>query len=313
MPSVRIDFVFYLEGDRAKRAYNEMIHQKYQWWRPGEYNVEQRYGFWLCKDYIPVERQNSWVSERSEWTKYHAFVNCQEFTLTANRGDLNNTPSEVMGAVQKTVEEIFRTRIVPSQDFQKYRDELEYLQEQQRIDRTTQYEETDFERRKRAALAKRTSTLDGIAFYEPRQEGGLFGLFLQIMTLKPHLFDFKIIDYDTYIGYDLLVTKDEALDLNRAAMKFVEMKYELRRDFNHSFKRIAAVICWDTKLSNEDEVSDTTGVVRTMKITALNRDEPNSYTKYMLVSSTESHNIEVFVLKDYLRERLGMEFRPRTT
>ena len=91
---------------------------------------------------------------------------------------------------------------------------------------------------------------------------------------------------------------------------FAEIKFELQRDFNHSFKKLATVICWDTKLSNEDEVNDLTGAKRTMKITPPR--EGVNYTKYMLVSDTEPHNIEVFVLKDYLKETLGLDFKPRT-
>ena len=113
-------------------------------------------------------------------------------------------------------------------------------------------------------------------------------------------------------GTKLLLRKDEALDLNRAALKFVEMKYVLQREFNHSFKKMAAIICSDTKLANEDEVHDMTGKKGTVRITPLKEDDKSSYTKYMLSSDTERHNIEVFVLKDYLSERLACEFRPRT-
>jgi hypothetical protein len=110
----------------------------------------------------------------------------------------------------------------------------------------------------------------------------------------------------------LLVTQNTALDLNRAALRFVEMKYDLRREFNHSFAKLAAVICWDTKLANEDVVVDLTGAPRTMKITSPKSDASLRYTKYMLVSDTVAHNIEVFVLKDFLAECLKMDFRPRT-
>jgi hypothetical protein len=31
------------------------------------------------------------------------------------------------------------------------------------------------------------------------------------------------------------------------------MKYEVKRDFNHSFEKLAAIVCWDTKPSNEEK------------------------------------------------------------
>ena len=306
MPGVHLDFVFYIEGDKAKRTYNKMIHEKWSPWRDGQYLVVHRYGLWLCKDYIPIERRNSWVAEKTEWTKYHSFVNCQEFRLTANRGDLGNTPNEIMKAVEKTIRNIFDNRIKPDQKFQKYRDELE----REKITRTVQKEEAEFQRRRNLALRKKIAKLGKLELFEPRQESGVFSLILQLLAINPELFDFKVIDYDTFFGYDLLVTKDYALDLQRAAMNFVEMKYELKRDFDHSFKKLAAIICWDTSLANEDEVRDIAGAKRTMRITPSSNE--NSYTKYMLVSATEPHNIEVIVLKDFLRERFKVEFRPRT-
>lgn len=308
IPGSKIHFVFYIEGDNAKREYNKMIHEPWTYWRPGQYNVQDRYGLWLCKDCIPIERRNSWVAERSEWTKYHAFVNCQDFRLTANRGDLGNTPPRLMEAVETTVREIFEKRIKPSPEFEKYQEELE----KEQLYQSAQKEEKDFQRRKKLTLEKKTVKLEDIELFEPRQESGVFSLVLQLLAIKPDIFNFKVIDYDTSMGYDLLVTKDYALDLNRAAMRFAEIKYELKRDFNHSFKKLATVICWDTRLSNDDEVIDLAGAKRTMKITPLNKEVESSHTKYMLVSATEPHNIEVFVLKDFLREKLKLEFRPRS-
>ncbi len=308
IPDTQIDFVFFLEGDKAKREYNNMIHERWTYWRPGQYNVQDRYGLWLCKDYIPIERRNSWVAEKGEWTKYHAFVNCQEFRLTANRGDLGNTPPRILESIEKTIKEIFERKIKPSNEFVKYLEELE----KEQLYQSAQKEEKDFLRRKRLTLQKNSVKLKNIELLEPRQESGVFSLVLQLLALEPSLFDFKVVDYDTSLGYDLLVTKDYALDLNRAALRFAEIKYELKRDFNHSFKKLAAVICWDTKLSNDDDVIDLTGSKRTMKITSPDKKAKDSYTKYMLVSVTESHNIEVFVLKDFLRERSNLEFRPRS-
>jgi len=309
MPATHVDFVFYIEGDKAKRAYNKMIHERWSIWRPGQYNVEDRYGVWLCKDYIPIERRNAnyWVSIKSEWTKYHAFVNCQDFRLTANRGDIGNTPQNILNAVKTTITEIFQKKIQIDPKYLKYQEELE----KEQLSQTAQKEEKEYERRKKLTLAKKTAKLNNVELFEPRQESGVFSIVLQLLSTHPDIFDFKVVDYDTLIGYDLLVTKDYALDLNRAALMFAEMKYELQRDFNHSFKKLATVICWDTKLSNDEEVIDLTGAKRTMKITSLNKEQ-NNYTKYMLVSDTEPHNIEVFVLKDFLREKFDLAFRPRT-
>lgn len=309
-PGSALDFVFYIEGDKAKREYNKMIHEKWQTWKPGEYDVADRYGLWLCRDHIPIQRKgewNKWVAEKSEWTKYHAFVNCQDFRLTANRGDLENTPPDLLESVAKTVEDLFENRIKPQNEFQKYREEL--VTEQ--VERTAQQEEYDFSRRRKEALRKRAANLDGVTLLEPRNEGGVFSLFMQLSTARTDLFSFHVVDYDTGLGYDLLVTRDTALDLSQASMKFVEMKYELKRSFDHSFGRLWAILCWDCNLANDEEVVDIVGEKRNMRITGRDYSTPGSYKKYMLVSSTAPHNIEVFVMKDYLKDRLDLDFRPR--
>jgi len=306
-PGHTLDFIFFIEGDKAKRGYNTMIHEKWQPWKAGQYDVGWRYGLWLCKDYIPIQQKNEWIAEKSEWTKYHAFVNCQDFRLTANRGGLENTPPDLLQAVEETVKDIFKNKISQSLNFKKYKEELSTEQ----VERTAQQEESDFQRRRTLALSKNVAEIDGVTLLQPRQEGGVFSLFLQLNLLRPNLFDLDIIDYDTSLGYDLLITKDTALDLNQASMKFVEMKYELKRSFDHSFGKLWAIVCWDCKLANDEEVCDMVGEKRNMKITSKDSSGPNSYKKYMLVSNISPHNIEVFVLKDYLKDRLGLDFRPR--
>ena len=307
-PGSVLDIVFSLEGDQAKRVMNPMLHQKWKMWAEGEYNVEDRYGLWVCKDFIAIDRKNGWVAERSEWTKFHVFVNSQDFRLTANRSSIDNTPASDLGCIEQTVRRVFKERIVPDERYRKYLEELE----RQQLYKNAEAEEKDFDRRKKAAMGQKVATLDGRTLVAPRQEGGVFSLVMQLLALNQTLFGFTIVDYDTSFGYDLLVTNDTALDLNRAALRFVEMKHELRRDFNHSFAKLAAVICWDTKLANEDVVEDLAGQKRIVKITSPKSDPSQEYTRYMLVSDTASHNIEVFVLKEFLADKLKLDFRSRT-
>ena len=46
--------------------------------------------------YPSKEKTNGFTSKGSEYTKFHAFVNCQDLRLTANRGSIDNTPSEIL-------------------------------------------------------------------------------------------------------------------------------------------------------------------------------------------------------------------------
>jgi len=91
----------------------------------------------------------------------------------------------------------------------------------------------------------------------------------------------------------------------------LEFKYVLAPEFSHSFDHLSAIVCWDCALGEESEVTDIKNSRRRLRITP--PENPTDYTKYMLVSPRERHNIEVYVLKDYLRERLGLEFRSRAS
>ena len=107
-PDIKYDMVFAVEGDRLKGDWNPMLRRRGRQPRPGSYQVQERYGLWLTKDYIPIQRKNEWVTSRgSEYTKFHAFLNCQALRLTANRGSIENTPTEIIGALEKVARQLF--------------------------------------------------------------------------------------------------------------------------------------------------------------------------------------------------------------
>lgn len=60
-PEVSYDVIISVEGDQAKRKYNPLIRDRKRE-KTGTYKVADRYGLWLCKDYIAVERVNSWIT-----------------------------------------------------------------------------------------------------------------------------------------------------------------------------------------------------------------------------------------------------------
>jgi len=307
-PSKSIDIVFYIEGDEAKRSYNPMIRARGRRTPEyGMYKVEDRYGLWVCRDYIPVKRYNEWLGlgKRLE-TKYHAFVNCQDFRLTANRGDIGNTPPDLLRAIEQTVKEIFENEIIGGTEYQEYEEAAELEQQYQ----TAEQERKDFDRRRNRVKTKKICEIENIELIEPGVEMGAIALFNLIYALRPSLFPFHIIDYDTKRGYDALVAQRTPIDLSRESIFFIEFKYMLTSEFNHSFDHLSAIICWDCNLSEGAEVRDIKDKRRELRITPVADD--SDYTRYMLVSSRERHNIEVFVLKDYLREKLGIEFYPRS-
>ena len=306
-PGQSVQMVFYIEGDEAKRDYNLMIRTRGKTPVYGMYRVEDRYGLWACKDYIPVVRVNEWLGlgKRLE-TKYHAFVNSEAFRLTANRGDIGNTPPDLLRAVEETVRSVFEGQIQGSDAYQEYEAAAELEQQYQ----TARQEKTDFRRRRDRARTKRVFALKGLDLIQPGLEMGVVALFNQVYALEPDLFPFRVVDYDTSRGYDALVVAPSPSDLSQQAMYFVEFKYVLGRDFNHSFDYLHNIVCWDCDLSDRDEVSDMVDKKRILHITP--RATPSDHTIYMLVDPAGQHNIEVFVLKQYLEETRGIQFHPRS-
>lgn len=314
-PHIKLDVVFSLEGDLIRRHYNPMISYvgKKQ---EGDYTIEQRYGLWASRDYIPIRLVNDWFSAgKAEWTKFHAFVNCQSFALTANRADVNNTDPKILAKIEETVNEYYENHIEDTREFLEYK---AAIKEQEQY-KNAQQEAKDFQSRKKRALKKNVADLEGVDLLAPGtpgksergQELGVHCLFSQLVALKPDLFPFKVVDYDTHRGYDCLVCCSTALDLNNPELAFVEFKYKLEVSFNHSFDNLRYVVCWDCDLNAGTEVIDLTGERRVLEIYP--QDETRDHTTYYLRGLGKPHNIEVFVLKNLAKEKLGLEFKPRAS
>ena len=110
MPEVKYDVVIYFEGDEAKRAYNPMIRERRNN-SSGRYKVSDRYGLWLCKDFVPIQRINEWITSfgtgSNSYGLLHGFINCQKLKLTANRGTIANTNAKIISELKKAVQDSF--------------------------------------------------------------------------------------------------------------------------------------------------------------------------------------------------------------
>jgi hypothetical protein len=95
-------------------------------------------------------------------------------------------------------------------------------------------------------------------------------------------------------------------------MFYVEFKHALVEEFNHSFKNTRSIVCWDTDVKHLDSVVDIADESRKLKI--FPPTKRRKHTRHVLSkrSRSQGHDIEVFVLKYYLQEKLGIQFRPRT-
>lgn len=305
-PEIRYQAVFSIEGSKVKHSYNDMLRRQGYQAPDGAYTVQERYGLWLCKDHIPVQRKNEWITSRgSEYTKFHAFFNCQALRLTANRGSVDNTAHEILSDIQEVVRRIY-AQVLESDDWR----QLDWLESEVSAYRTTEKEKKDFEWRRQKVNSGNITEFEGHTLVEPKRESGVYSLFVQLATLRPKLFPFQILDYDTHEGIDVIVKGDHTTPIQQAKLFYVEFKQTFASNFNHSFENLHSIVCWDTQVKHDEIVTDINGENRKMVIVQPEKDgEP---VKYYLDNPRQPHKIEVYVLKDYLKTTLGIEFRPRT-
>lgn len=91
-----------------------------------------------------------------------------------------------------------------------------------------------------------------------------------------------------------------------------EAIWECGLDIVGSFQNLRSIVCWNTKLQQDDEVQDIAQKKRVLKILPpQNPKEPGAYTRFFLDDPYSPNKIEVIVLKLYLKERLQLEFKPR--
>lgn len=304
-PEITFDMVISVEGDEAKREYNTMIRDRRRS-DTGRYRVADRYGLWLCKDHIPIERANDWItgfgSGSNAFVLLHAFVNCQSLKLTANRKSIANTDARVLEDLRVTVKE--------------HIDKVdEYLQSQglytlkswQEEARTNQQEKAEFDRRVKNLRTRRVAVLDGRRLLEPKNESELFGLFIMLCTLKPDLFPFEPADYNTTRGIDVIARNRSTSPIMDGEHWYVELKHTLQTNFNHSFSHLRYILCWDFDRALT-EGTEFHGVgeqdVRRLHVT---QDECGRRL-YFLDAPSVRTKIEIIRLTEFLRDRLDLSF-----
>lgn len=307
-PYISYQAIFCLEGNKIKYSYNEMLSRRGYSAPKGAYSVQDRYGLWLCKDFIPIQRKNEWIVEKgSEYTRFHAFINCQKLQLTANRGSVENTKA----AILEDLEEVARNIYISFTSGDAWKD-LEWLDSEAEAYKTSESEKKDYEWRIKRINNTKIAKYNDDILVEPQSESAVFSLFIQLMCIKKDLFPFTIIDYNTHKGIDIIVKGKDTCPIKHSKLFYVEMKYYLDKKFNHTFGNLKAIVCWDisSNLKHNEEVTDLTGEVRTLSI--VQPENTSDYTRYYLEQKRSDKKIEVYVLKSYLEEKLNVRFCPRS-
>lgn len=310
-----IDIAVAYEGRRGRHERDSCIRR--QGYSDGVYLEEERYGLWLCKDYIPIEMHSEWLQDERllasaylEPKRARVLVNCEDFQLTANRGSVGNSNPKLTDAVRESVVSFLASIVEDDPDIQRFMDEYEE-------DRRARKRETDQKalgRRVRRYNDKQHCEItrengDKLTFFEPTREITFFGLLQQLELWDPSLVELNVLDYDDHRGLDLL-TRRPGIDpsdlLSKDKLGYVELKHTLETRLNHAFTLLYTIICWENAVEPNDTVRDVAGA--RFQLTETTRD---GITYSQLVPPADDtrhkHNVRVVVIKRLLEECRGLK------
>ncbi|HUY33073.1 MAG TPA: ATP-binding protein [Pirellulales bacterium] len=308
----KIDVAALFEGRRGRLDRDADIKRQ---GRAGHYFEEERYGLWLCRDYIPVEARFDWLNIEehdvipADLGRPLILLNCQDFSLTANRGSVGNSSASLLAAVRQGLI-AFIDEISADRDLTKFLNEYQedlFSRLREKDKRALQRRVTRYNGRQECRVTLPNGTTH--TFFEPTREITLFGLISELQILDPTLLGLEILDYDDHSGIDLLVRKgntpDDLLDAKRVA--YVELKFLLGSHLNHTFDHLSALVCWDLDVKDGASVWDASNNEFRMHVTV-----HGDTTHARLIPPPPNklqHNITVIVLKTLLEERCQMRCR----
>lgn len=304
-PHLQYQMVVYIEGDRAKKAYNKLLRGKKDK-KKGHYKVSDRYGIYICKDYIPIERVNDWISGflngSNSFVLLHGFINFQGCDLTANRRHIARSNDQIMSDLNTVVTDKLE-EIELDLRKNKFKDPTSPYAQQKKL----KLENAEFKRRQQDVLERKATILNNRVVLAPSNEIELSQWVDRIKTLYPDLISCNPLDYCAHIGIDCLALNEEYV-LSDVQIGYLEYKFELNKPLNHSFKNLRYLYLWDipskmkkTGLKFESNVDLEERILEKMT-------DEDGVVHWYLTSPKKSTRIQVIFFKDFLQEKLGIVF-----
>ncbi len=307
-----IDVLMLFEGRSARLERDKpgIIRQKVG----GFYSEDERYGVWLCKDYIPIEFRPDLLTEEGfpfqlvTLRRPLIFVNSQDFKLIANRGSVGNSERQLLVAVQNAIKKLL-DEVQEDKDLKVFLDEYQedlFSRIREKDNKALQKRIARYNQKERVSIVLSNGSTH--EFWEPQREITLFGILAELNVLDPTVLGFEILDYDDRFGIDMLVKRNGSTGalLDKKKVAYVELKFDLQTQLNHAFDYLYAIVCWTTQLAPENRVFDAT---HQEAIYQEHTDKDGIVTHSQLVplpNSSLSHNIRVVVLSRLLKEKYSM-------
>lgn len=312
--TVKFNLIIHLEGYETKRIYNLCLKSRGKGANTEiHYTDETRYGLWACKDGVPIERIDDWIKGgKGRYSYMHGFLDCDSFELTANRGSIRNTDSEILDSIKVRLNAVLEESSVAK--------ELKEREDEQKREKRENKAATDKENLKKrlnkAQYRKKIILPDGTELKVPSKlsngkfysESETLILLIQLINKYPGLFPFEILDYNTADGIDFLV-------LHNSVPKYIELKGSLRCDINHPFEVVSKFVCYtiSKEISNNSKISDIEDNIAHFRVckndkfrSYITQYDGASFTGYKIEPITASiESMEVIALDKVITEVMG--------
>jgi len=311
--SLSFKLIINLEGYETKRRYDLLLSKQGRASTEENHTDGERYGLWACKGGVPVEKVDDWLvggKGVGSYTYMQAFIDCDDFQLTANRGSIRNTDIEKLDLIKKEVNKVFKSKRV--------NDAMQERQDWELMEKTISSIDSDAKELKKRYNARKTRKKiilpDGTEILDPTKnksgysESETFVVLLTIMEHYPDLFKFSLLDYNTTKGIDFVVDV-------MGSPKYIELKGTLTKKINHPFRLIYKFICYDLDVAKNEIVEDIEPFKTTLKINKNDNFESNNeefnlkpYTSFCLQpeGTATIQSMEIINLKTFLVEVLGV-------
>lgn len=267
----------------------------------GLYGFEERFGLWLCRDFIPIVRKNELLEKALEdaspdgpgydlgnLRNWQVFINHQRFLPTANRGDISNF-SEHESKLHNHLVAWLREKL-KEESFRDWIDRLRSARHAGLRDREVQqmdHRRNDvrgwLDKPKKADVLDPASVSvltvldpeESIPMKAPRSEQELF--YVYGLLSGRYRMPLHVLEYNARMGVDAIasVAHDaQQLFVPKVALARVEFKFEVSagHSLDHFFKAIDAVVCWKVGKPGklfEQNAGETTGQLQKRKKSVL--------------------------------------------
>jgi hypothetical protein len=305
--------VISVEGYETKRRYDTLLTRRGRTRTDITHTDSERYGIWACKGGVPIQKIDDWIEgSKGIYSYIQAFVDCDDFNLTANRGSINNTDIEKLGIIKAKLNEIFndpklKAALNERDDIAKIENQIASIEED---GKQLKERHGKANKNKKIILNNGTTLKEPSRLYYGYSESETMVLLISLLQIYPKLFDFNIMDYNTQKGIDFVVE-------HNSNPKYIELKGSFLKNINHPFRYIYKFICYDIEATDGDiicDIEDFNAIIKvnpTDKFPSLDDDHKNkTYKSYKLDPTAASiQSMEIINLKDILTTILGAEIK----